>query len=673
MKRVLQIAFALANAMGIYAQPSTNIRLNQVGFFTKGPKVAAIIGSSETEFSIKSVDRQTVYHSGTLSGASTWAQSGESVKTADFSEFTTAGSFVLEVPNLGYSYTFTISNDAYVPLNRALIKAFYYNRTSTALLTQHAGIWARSAGHPDDKVIVHAAAASTQRPAGTVISVPKGWYDAGDYNSYIVNSGISTYTLLLAYEQYNKYYDTLNLNIPESNNNLPDILDEIKWNLDWMLSMQDPNDGGVYTKKTNAGFDGSVMPVNATKTRYVVQKSTAAAFDFAAVMAVTYRIFKKFDETYANTCLAAAKTAYAWGVANPNVTFTNPAASGSYPAVTTGGYGDSYLLDEYEWAANELYLATKDDAYYNNGFKNANSYGLPGWPNVRTLGLFSLIHHRKELTAKALADTTNMKNKLFTLANNYTNYQKNTSPYKIVIGQNGNNDFGWGSNSGAGNQAMLLINAYLASGNQDYLKAAVSNVDYLLGRNAVGYSFVTGIGSKAANNVHHRPTEADGIAAAVPGWLSGGPSGSVGDGCPVNNTTYLAISWVDQQVCYTKNEVAINWNAPAAYITGALELYKVFNDPLTILESFSSQKIQGLQVYPVPASELVQIQMDVKVAGQADMQFCNTMGQVVYSEALHLNTGSNELSKSVQHLHKGIYLLKIKSATEQFVGRLVVE
>lgn len=673
MKRILKIAFVLANVVGMYAQPSTNIRLNQVGFFTKGPKIAAIIGSSETSFSIKSEDRQTTYHTGTLSAAATWAQSGESVQTAEFSDFTTVGKYVLEVPNFGYSYTFTIANDAYTTLNKALIKAFYYNRTSTALLPQHAGIWARAAGHPDDKVIVHAAAASPERPAGTLISVPKGWYDAGDYNSYIVNSGISTYTLLLAYEQFNKYYDTLNLNIPESGNNMPDILDEIKWNLDWMLSMQDPNDGGVYTKKTNANFDGSVMPVNATKARYVVQKSTAAAFDFAAVMAVTYRIYKKYDEAYANTCLEAAKKAYVWGAANPNVTFSNPAANGAYPAIVTGGYGDGYLVDEYEWAANELYIATKDDAYYNNGFKSSSSYGLPGWPNVRTLGLLSLVHHRKNLTTLALADTTSMKNKLFTLANNYSNYQKNSSPYKIAMGQNGNGDFGWGSNSNAGNQGMILLNAYFASGNQDYLKAAVSNVDYLLGRNALGYSFVTGIGSKAANDIHHRPSEADGIAAAVPGWLSGGPSGSGGDGCPVNNTTFLAKSWLDNQKCYTKNEVTINWNAPAAYITGALELYSVFNDPLSIKDRLFRQSTLALQVYPVPASESVQIHLDAKASGQAEIQYCNAMGQVMHTEQVYLHTGSNELSRSVQSLEKGVYTLKIQSATEQYVGRMMVE
>ncbi|HTF82488.1 MAG TPA: cellulase N-terminal Ig-like domain-containing protein, partial [Cytophagales bacterium] len=166
MNRFLKLALSFMGVVGLYAQPNNNIRLNQVGFFVNGPKVAAVIGSAETAFTVKSVDRSIVYHTGTLSAASTWAQSGESVKTADFSSFNTPGSYVLEVPNLGYSYTFTIKDDAFVNLNRGLVKAFYFNRTSTALPQQYAGQWARSAGHPDNQLVVHPSAASAQRPAG---------------------------------------------------------------------------------------------------------------------------------------------------------------------------------------------------------------------------------------------------------------------------------------------------------------------------------------------------------------------------------------------------------------------------------------------------------------------------------------------------------------------------
>jgi endoglucanase len=89
---------------------------------------------------------------------------------------------------------------------------------------------------------------------------------------------------------------TVKLNIPESNNQVPDVLDESLWNLRWMLTMQDPEDGGVYHKLTNAKFDGMIMPDKAVAPRYVVQKSTAATLDFAAVMAQASRVFSNYDK-----------------------------------------------------------------------------------------------------------------------------------------------------------------------------------------------------------------------------------------------------------------------------------------------------------------------------------------------------------------------------------------
>ena len=131
-----------------------------------------------------------------------------------------------------------------------------------------------------------------------MISTPGGWYDAGDYNKYIVNSGITTGTLLSAYEDFPGYFNELYTNIPESGNDVPDILDEALYNIRWMLSMQDPNDGGVYNKCTNAAFDGMVRPGVTKLPRYVVQKGTAATLDFAAVSAQASRIFKKYNKQY---------------------------------------------------------------------------------------------------------------------------------------------------------------------------------------------------------------------------------------------------------------------------------------------------------------------------------------------------------------------------------------
>src|SRR6202012_2449680 len=151
----------------------------------------------------------------------------------------------------------------------ASIKAYYFMRASIPLPEKYAGKWARAEGHPDTSVLVHPSAATDQLPAGTIISSPRGWYDAGDYNKYIVNSGISTGTLLSLYEDFPAYMKGVKLNIPESGNGLPDEWNEILWNLRWMLTMQDPNDGGVYHKLTTSAFDKFEMPNKDTARRYV--------------------------------------------------------------------------------------------------------------------------------------------------------------------------------------------------------------------------------------------------------------------------------------------------------------------------------------------------------------------------------------------------------------------
>ncbi len=153
---------------------------------------------------------------------------------ADFSVVTKPGAYTLVVPGVGNSYSFVIGRKVHDGVTRAAIKAFYYQRVSTALPEKYAGSWYRPAGHADDSVIVHPSAATPGHPAGSVIRGPRGWYDAGDYNKYIVNSGITMGTLLSAYEDFASYYDTLLLGIPERGNALPDILDEVLWNLRWM-------------------------------------------------------------------------------------------------------------------------------------------------------------------------------------------------------------------------------------------------------------------------------------------------------------------------------------------------------------------------------------------------------------------------------------------------------
>jgi len=557
-----------------------SIRLNQVGYYTYAPKIAVLTGAvnSNTFYLIREGSHDTVYR-GTPGNAVQSDYSSAPARIADFSSFQKAGKYVLYIKEAGNSYPFIISPNAQHAVAVAALKGYYFQRVSMPLEARYAGQWARAAGHADTAVLVHPSAATVQRPAGTVISCPGGWYDAGDYNKYIVNSGITMGTLLSAYEDFSRYFDTLITNIPESTDKVPDILNEAIYNLRWMLTMQDPNDGGVYNKCTNAAFDGMVMPGVTKLPRYVVQKGTAATLDFAAVMAQAARILKKFGKQLpglSDSCLSAAEKAWQWALQNPSLEYNQNKMNSLYaPKITTGGYGDYNFTDEWFWAACELYTTTFAGKYLQviNQYINV-PFKVPNWGNVHVLGCYTLLRRQADLPKQTVVNIELLKQQLLDFADNIINH--GDGAFRTIIGQT-RGDFVWGSNAQALNQSIILVNAYLSSGKKRYMDYALQNLDYIMGRNATGYCFVTGLGSKSPMHPHHRPSIADGIERPVPGLLAGGPNPGQQDHCAGYPSQLPAESYLDNSCSYASNEIAINWNAPLVYVANALEAmqYKI--------------------------------------------------------------------------------------------------
>ncbi|HEY9364444.1 MAG TPA: glycoside hydrolase family 9 protein, partial [Chitinophagaceae bacterium] len=506
---------------GIAQNVTERIKLNQVGYYPGSSKIAIVtadtIGGS---FYITSTNLRDTLFTGKLSEQKQSAYSSTKTRIADFSSFNSTGSYVIFIPGLGHSYVFSISSDVFHEAAVATLKGFYFMRASMPLPASFAGKWHRSAGHPDTSVLVHSSAVSENRPAGTVISSPGGWYDAGDYNKYMVNSGITMATLLSAYEDFIPYFKNLDTNIPESNDAVPDILNEIIYNLRWMLTMQDPSDGGVYHKCTNAAFDAMVMPGVTKAPRYVVQKSTAAALDFTAVTAQSARVLKAYEKSFpglADSCLRAAANAWQWAKKNPGIIYNQNEINQKFdPGITTGEYGDRYLNDEWMWAAAELYITTNDKKYFDIVDSNINDpISLPSWSNVRMLAYYTFIRNGQSILKYAAPIIKQMEDSVLGIADNFI-LKSSSNAFATVMGQSVK-DFIWGSNAVAANQGILLINAYFISKDKKYLDGALSNLDYLFGRNATGYCFVTGVGSKSPMHPHHRPSEADGITDPVPG------------------------------------------------------------------------------------------------------------------------------------------------------------
>lgn len=543
-----------------YSAPAS-IHLNQIGFLPNASKIAVVPNVESGEFWLFSVDKNTELLRGPLSQPQAWAVSGETVKIADFSAFNVPGRYFIRVVGAKDSAVFEIGSGMYDKALTAAIKSYYYNRSGVAIEPRFGGEYARPAGHPDSLVYIHPSAASASRPVGTTISSEKGWYDAGDYNKYIVNSGITTYTLLKAYQDYESYFKSLKLNIPESKNKTPDFLDEILWNLEWMRSMQDPADGGVYHKLTTLKFTSKGMPHEQNQARYVVQKSTAAALNFVAVMARASSLFAQHEDLFpghAQSYKQVALNAWAWAVKNPKLMYLQP------KDVKTGIYANvnDDFKDEWLWAAVELFVLTGKKSYL-DGWSIPKEPRTLEWGRVENLALFTLAEYSKTPSKmkkqaikqlKAMAD--GMVRDLW------------ASGYFVPMLKE---DFVWGSNAIALNKAMVLLHANKVAPNPEYEPTARALVDYVFGRNPTGYSFVTGFGSRPPMGAHHRVSYYDEVKAPVPGMLVGGPHSGQQDTCKYPSKL-PAKSYFDGWCSYSTNEIAINWNAPLVYVLAGLRV-----------------------------------------------------------------------------------------------------
>jgi endoglucanase len=537
------------------------IHINQVGFLPQDDKIAVITNKQNGEFKVISEATQQIVFSGELLDQGQWPLSAENVSIANFSQLNQSGEYRLELDDGGQAVTFTINPLALSQVHDASLKAYYFNRSSTALSAEFAGPWARELGHPDTTVMIHASAASDKRATGSFISAPKGWYDAGDYGKYVVNSGISTYTLLLAYAHFSEFYKIRDGHIPESNDQVPDILSEIKWNLDWLEAMQDPNDGGVYHKLTTLNFSGSVMPDKATAQRYVVQKGTSAALNFAAVMAFASQVYSDYEEAFPGKSAAykqAALLAWDWAKAHPEVVYVQP------DDVKTGGYGDKTLDDEFAFAAAQLFVLTQEQHYLDEFLRLNQAFTVPNWASTAGLGYFTLISFAQNLMSAE--QYQQIENKVLEQAQLIIT-QLDASAYHVPLVES---DFVWGSNAVAMNKAMVLLIANQHKPNPQFRNGAVALTDYILGRNPTGYAYVTGFGKQSPMHIHHRQSESDGVVAPVPGFVAGGAQNGWQDKC--NYPSRLpAASYVDDFCSYSTNEIAINWNAPLVYVLAALQ------------------------------------------------------------------------------------------------------
>lgn len=545
---------------------SVQIKVDQVGYLPDGPKVALVSAQAST-FEVKNAKDNSTAFSGKLSGMSQDADTGDSVQIADFSKLKRSGTYYLDVPGVGRSWTFAIGPDIFSRTYYLAMRGFYGQRCGTAV---DLGPEFPGYSHPACHLKGEFHASSGKQGERDNVG---GWHDAGDYGRYVVNSGISTGTVLWTWEIFGPKLKKINLHIPESGNGTPDILNEARWNLEWMLKMQD-DDGGVWHKQTSEHFADFVMPEDDHLPSEVIgtgqepYKSTCATADLAAVAAIAARVYAPFDQKFASQNLEAAHKAWTWTEKYPNVTFKNP------PGIGTGEYGDSSCSDERLWAAAELWRTTGDKTYNDYvvkqypDFRSTLEKPAPeGWSDVAAMGLWTYaLGSRKGSDATIVADIRTRTSQAAKAIVESTG----KNPYRVSLRTS---DYVWGSNGVAASYGVELLVANLLTPDPNFVDAALDNLHYLLGRNTFSLSWVTQVGENPYRHPHHRPSAADKNEEPWPGLLSGGPNAGRQDNVLQRLPAGLppAKVYADNTGSYASNEIAINWQASLVFLlAGAL-------------------------------------------------------------------------------------------------------
>lgn len=531
------IGLALLVCVPAAVGADVDIRLNSLGFLPDMPKRASVAADC-TDFRVcRKADSKAVY-SGKAARPVRQEDVAQAVAVIDFSAVREPGIYYLDVPGVGRSIDFPIDGDVYADAFKTVMRGFYLWRCGCAVEGEHNGItYAHGPCHLEDGWLDYAGSLNTRRD-GT-----KGWHDAGDYGKYTVNAGVTLGVLFLAWDQYKDRLEGLSLDLPDTAPKFPDFLEELKWETDWLLTMQLPDGSGkVSHKLTRLNFSGFIMPEKDKEKRYFTEWGSAATADFVAMMAMAARYFKPYDPEYAQTCLDAARQSYAFLLDHPDDKRPDQGA------FSTGGYGTSDR-DDRLWAAAELWQTTGEDRCLKDFEARARSTRRPieanwDWGSVGNLGTITYLESKREGRDPELVKK--IKAALLTTADEIAAQAK-----ADVYGRPLGGRYYWGCNGTVARQTVLLMTAHRIAPKDEYVHAALSAVDHLFGRNVYNRSYVTGVGHRPPLYPHDRRSGADGIEAPWPGYLVGGGHSATG--------------WNDVEEDYRTNEIAINWQAALVY------------------------------------------------------------------------------------------------------------
>jgi endoglucanase len=519
----------------------SSIRLNTVGFLPDHLKRASIAAAC-SDFGIISVVDGTVTFRGKTSGPVYNSDTNENLYIADFSAMRQPGVYRLVVPGVGRSAPFRIGRDVYGFSFRTVLRAMHLWRCGTAVEAEHNGIiYSHKACHLDDAWLDLAGGGHARRDS------TKGWHDAGDYNKYVVNAGVTLGIMFRAWEEFGPQIQKIKLDLPEAEKGLPAYLSEIKWETDWLLTMQ-AMDGSVYHKVSTKDFGPAILPEDEKTKRYFAPWSTAATADFVAMMAASARVFQPYDKVYARRCLEAARKSYAFLLAHTEE------KRADLKDFRTGAY-QTVDDDDRLWAAVEMWETTGEASYLKDFEESVHSFKFNanwGWGNVENLGMLTYLFSKRD--GRDVRLVQQLSDDLVATANGIVRLGE-AHGYNRPLGTR----YYWGANGSVANLTVLLQAANRIAPKVAYVETALDAISHLFGRNYYGRSFVTGLGANPPLHPHDRRSMGQTGAPAWPGYLIGG-------GWP------RATDWKDDSSIYQVNEIAINWNAPLIYaLAGFIE------------------------------------------------------------------------------------------------------
>ncbi len=527
-----------------------SIYIDQAGYYPGSPKTAVIPFACDT-FEVLDLKGTPVYQGVTVPLGDD-ETSGDTLWLADFSPLSKEGNYYVRAGQKT-SALFRIDAHVYEDVFTKTSNAFYYLRCGCGLLEAHAGVWHHGPCHTGPALLWEDHKVS--------LDVTGGWHDAGDYGRYVTAGACAAAHLLYAYRLFPEVFDRQDLNIPSSDT--PDILSEVRYELEWLLKMQDP-DGGACHKATTAHHAPFVMPEEDLAQMYVLPVSSMATADLAAVCALASEIYAPYDRDFSEKLLAAAQKSLAWLMAHPDfIGFSNP------PGCRTGGYGERDDHSNRFWAYAQMYALTGKQTWHDLMIESLKmDFPLTefGYSELGGFGALAylLCHQDKD---PLLEDTFKQA---FLQRGAALKEIADHSGYRIAMTDR---DYYWGSNMGLMTKAMVFAVNDILLGDRASFDYACSHLHYLLGTNALGICYVTGVGEFRSNYPHLRPAAADGIEECLPGFVCGGPNRDLSD--PFARQILTAGTapmkcYADDVACYSLNEVTIYWNSPTVFILAYL-------------------------------------------------------------------------------------------------------